>query len=128
MENVVPEIISFPGRKIHRWQTVVLGGDGGISFVDPNRLSFNNLPPPVHIEQFIVDRKTYQATLKKADLRLPPLIRDLQIDYTALSLVAPEKIRFRYKLESRDSDWQEAPTVDRSSITILLPAIIVFAS
>ena len=40
-------------------------------------------------------------------MRLPALIRDLQIDYTALSLVAPEKIRFRYKLEGRDNDWQE---------------------
>ncbi len=40
-------------------------------------------------------------------LRLPPLIRDLQIDYTALSLVAPEKNLFRYKLEGRDTDWQE---------------------
>jgi ligand-binding sensor domain-containing protein/signal transduction histidine kinase len=83
-------------------------GDGGISFIDPSRLSFNNVPPPVHIEQFIVDRKTYQAISQESgSLRLPPLIRDLQIDFTALSLVAPEKIRFRYKLESRDSDWQE---------------------
>jgi ligand-binding sensor domain-containing protein/signal transduction histidine kinase len=83
-------------------------GDGGISFIDPSRLSFNNVPPPVHIEQFIVDRKTYDATFDESEsLRLPPLIRDLQIDYTALSLVAPEKIRFRYKLEGRDNDWQE---------------------
>ena len=43
-------------------------------------------------------------------LRLPALIRDWQIDYTALSLVAPEKVRFRYKLEGRDADWQDADT------------------
>jgi signal transduction histidine kinase len=41
-------------------------------------------------------------------LRLPPLTRDVEIDYTALSLVVPEKVRFRYKLEGRDKDWQEA--------------------
>ena len=83
-------------------------GDGGISFVDPSRLRFNSIPPPVHIEQFIADRKVYDAISGAgASLRLPPLIRDLQIDFTALSLVAPEKIRFRYKLEGRDSDWQE---------------------
>jgi signal transduction histidine kinase len=40
-------------------------------------------------------------------LHLPPLIRDLQIDYTALSLVAPEKVLFRYKLEGWDQDWQD---------------------
>ncbi len=83
-------------------------GDGGISFVDPGRLSFNNFPPPVHIEQLIADRKVYNAISAEGNsLRLPPLIRDLQIDYTALCLVAPEKIRFRYKLEGRDGDWQE---------------------
>jgi len=38
-------------------------------------------------------------------LRLPPLTRDLEIDYTALSLVAPEKNQFRYKLEGHDRDW-----------------------
>ena len=85
-----------------------LAGDNGINVVDPNHLAFNKLPPPVHIEQFIADRKTYDATATGNDpVRLPPLIRDLQIDFTALSLVAPEKIRFRYKLEGRDSDWQE---------------------
>ena len=83
-------------------------GDGGISVVDPERLEFNNVTPPVHIEQFIADRKIYDAiSAEGGSLRLPPLIRDLQIDFTALSLVAPEKIRFRYKLEGRDSDWQE---------------------
>ena len=39
--------------------------------------------------------------------RLPPLVRDLTIDYTALSFVAPEKVRFRYKLEGQDPDWKE---------------------
>jgi signal transduction histidine kinase/ligand-binding sensor domain-containing protein len=79
----------------------------GISVVDPRHLPFNKLPPPVQINQIIADRKTYAADTK---LRLPPLIRDVQIDYTALSLVAPEKMRFRYKLEGRDRDWIEVGT------------------
>jgi signal transduction histidine kinase/ligand-binding sensor domain-containing protein len=83
----------------------------GVSVIDPNHLPFNRLPPPVHIEQITADRKTYEATsTANGQMRLPPLIRDLQIDYTALSLVAPEKVRFRYKLEGRDRDWQDAGT------------------
>ena len=39
---------------------------------------------------------------------MPALTRDLEIDYTALSLVAPEKVLFRYKLENYDRDWQDA--------------------
>jgi len=76
----------------------------GVAVVDPRRLPVNNLPPPVHVEQLTADRKTYDAS---SGLRLPPHVRDLQIDYTALSLVAAEKVRFRYMLEGRDSDWQD---------------------
>jgi len=79
----------------------------GVSTLDPGHLPVNNLPPPVRIEQFLADRQVYDAT-SDTRLGLPPLIRDLQIDYTALSLVAPEKIRFRYMLEGRDTVWQEA--------------------
>jgi signal transduction histidine kinase/ligand-binding sensor domain-containing protein len=81
----------------------------GVSVVDPHNLHFNKLPPPVHIEQITADHKTYDATSDaNGQMRLPPLVRDLEIDYTALSLVAPEKVRFRYKLESWDRDWQDA--------------------
>ena len=83
----------------------------GISVVDPHHLPFNKLPPPVHIEKVTADRKAYEPTSPAgAPLRLPAVIRDLQIDYTALSLVAPENVRFRYKLEGRDADWQDADT------------------
>jgi signal transduction histidine kinase/ligand-binding sensor domain-containing protein len=79
----------------------------GVSVVDPRHLPFNKLPPPVHIEQIIADHKTYEAASDgNGELHLPPQIRDLQIDYTALSLVAPEKVLFRYKLEGWDRDWQ----------------------
>jgi ligand-binding sensor domain-containing protein/signal transduction histidine kinase len=76
----------------------------GVSVLDPHHLPVNKLPPPVHIEQITADRKTYDASSK---LRLPALTRDLEIDYTALSLVAPEKNRFRVKLEGRDPDWKD---------------------
>src|SRR5262249_43596555 len=42
-----------------------------------------------------------------SSVSLPPLVRDLEIDYAALSLVAPEKNRFRVKLEGWDRDWQD---------------------
>jgi signal transduction histidine kinase/ligand-binding sensor domain-containing protein len=80
------------------------GNVDGLGMIDPAHLPFNKLSPPVHIEQITADRKAYAA---EAKLRLPALSRDLQIDYTALSLVAPEKIRFRYKLEGHDRDWQD---------------------
>ena len=64
----------------------------GVQVVDPRHLVVNKIPPPVYIEQVTADRKTYDAA---QGLRLPPLVRDLAIDFTALSFVAPEKVRFR---------------------------------
>ena len=65
----------------------------GVSVVDPKRLPFNKLPPPVHVEQISADRQTY-AVAPDAAVHLPPRVRDVSIDYTALSLVGPEKSTF----------------------------------
>jgi signal transduction histidine kinase/ligand-binding sensor domain-containing protein len=75
----------------------------GVSVINPRQLPFNPQPPPVHIEQITADGKICEAR----DCRLPPRVRDLSIDYTALSLVVPEKVRFRYRLEGQDPDWRE---------------------
>jgi signal transduction histidine kinase len=90
----------------------------GVSIIDPHHLAFNKLPPPVHIEQVTADDKTYDAT---NGLRLPPHVRYLAIDYTALSLVAPEKVRFRYKLEGEDKDWREVVNDRQVQYTNLPP-------
>jgi signal transduction histidine kinase/ligand-binding sensor domain-containing protein len=98
----------------------------GVSVIDPRHLPFNKLPPPVYVEQITADRKTYDASLvangnAKGHLPLPALIRDLEIDYNALSLVVPEKVRFRYKLEGRDRDWQDAGNRRQAFYTDLPP-------
>ena len=94
----------------------------GASVVDPQHLPFNRLPPPVHIEQITADRKTYLPDPGgSGHLRLPPLLQNLEIDYTALSLVAPEKVLFRYKLENWDRDWEEAGTRRQAFYTHLSP-------
>jgi signal transduction histidine kinase/ligand-binding sensor domain-containing protein len=76
----------------------------GVSVIDPLHLPSNRVPPPVYIEQITADGQTYPVT---SGLRLPAQLRDLTIDYTALSLAAPEKVRFRFKLEGQDPDWRE---------------------
>jgi signal transduction histidine kinase len=78
----------------------------------------NKLPPPVRIEQITADGKIYDAL---NGLRLPAHVRDLAIDYTALSLVAPEKIHFRYKLEGQDPNWREVVNDHRVQYSNLPP-------
>jgi hypothetical protein len=75
--------------------------------VDPHHLAFNKLSPPVHIEKITADHRTYWQNLPGgatvSNVRLPARTRDLEIDYTALSLVAPDKVHFKYKLEGQDA-------------------------
>ena len=102
---------------------------GGASVIDPHHLAFNTLPPPVHIEQITADGKTYWRNVSgEAPLspELPPLVRDLTIDYTALSLVAPEKVHFRFKLEGQDSDWREVVNDRRVQYSNLAPGNYTF--
>ena len=77
----------------------------GLSVVDPRHLARNHLPPPVHIERVVADGREYSPAV--AELRLPTGLRNLAIDYTALSLTVPEKVRFRFRLDGQDREWRE---------------------
>jgi len=97
----------------------------GVQVIDPRNLPFNKFPPPIRIEQITSDHRVrWQNVLSDApsNLRLPQLTRDLEIGYTALSLAAPEKIRFKYKLEGYDADWQDAGNRRQAFYTNLAPA------
>ncbi|HUA26815.1 MAG TPA: two-component regulator propeller domain-containing protein [Steroidobacteraceae bacterium] len=90
----------------------------GITGIDPLHLPINRVVPPVHIEQILADGQIYLPT---SALRLPARLRDISIDYTALSLVDPDKVRFRYKLEGQDPDWREVLNIRRVQYSNLAP-------
>lgn len=77
----------------------------GLGYLDQDlRIHKNTVPPPVEIETLTADGKTEAAS---QGIALPKLTHNLQIDYTAYSLSIPERVRFRYKLEGADKNWQE---------------------
>ena len=89
----------------------------GVAIVDPDRMRSNLVPPPVVIEQVAVDGKPL-------DVNSPSGVAfqgsRLEIAFTALSLMAPERIRFKYRLDGLDRDWTEDDT-HRSVVYINLP-------
>lgn len=78
-----------------------------LQVVDPGRLKDDAAVPSVHIEGLIADRVDYSGS---SGVRLPADTRDVQISYTAPGFVAPQKVRFRYRLEGHDANWIEAGT------------------
>jgi len=79
-------------------------GSSSLQMIEPDRSYKNPMPPPVHIEGLVADGKSFSLA---SPITLPPLTRDIQINYTALSFVLPQRMAFRYILEGRDRDWQD---------------------
>jgi signal transduction histidine kinase/ligand-binding sensor domain-containing protein len=83
----------------------------GVAVVRPYTVNANTLPPPVRIEEVVVDgqvKNPKPAVHNKAEpavLTVPPGKGRLEIHYTALSFSAPDKVHFKYRMEGLDSDW-----------------------
>lgn len=92
------EILAKDGR-------IWVSGTSGTAWIDPANIERNPYPPPVAIEAIDVDDREYHPG---APVTLPALPSDIEIQYTALSLSIPERVRFRYQLEGYDKSWQEA--------------------
>lgn len=80
----------------------------GLAVVDPASISRTvRDPPPVVIEDLVYDRN---AVPLSDSIELPPGRGELEFNFTALSFQAPERNRFKYKLEPVDRDWTDAGT------------------
>lgn len=107
--------------------TAALAPDGHLWFVTgrgmtriaPDRLAKRKGPsgPPL-IEGALADQTRFETGAQSA---LPAGVRTVRIDYTALDLTAPERLRFRYRLEGFDEGWQDAGTRREAFYTNLGP-------
>jgi signal transduction histidine kinase/ligand-binding sensor domain-containing protein len=86
----------------------------GIAVVDPAQVKENPTPPPVIIEEFLVNDLPHtppaSAPPPNRPISAQPARARFEFHFTALSFVAPEKVRFRYRLEGVDETWQSAGT------------------
>jgi signal transduction histidine kinase/ligand-binding sensor domain-containing protein len=122
-DGAEPNRASFPGAARSVDGRLWFASGYTLQMIDPAPLAVNGAPPPVHVEEVVADRKMYPLV---EGLRIPPLTRDLEIDYTALSFAIPQKVRFRYKLEGRDKDWQDPGTRRQAFYTDLPPRRYTF--
>jgi signal transduction histidine kinase/ligand-binding sensor domain-containing protein len=89
----------------------------GIAVIDPQRLQVDRRPPPVALEDALADDRLLP---RAPGVRVPAGTKSFEFHYTALSLAAPEKVRFRYRLEGFDRDWT-APHDRRTAYYTNLP-------
>jgi signal transduction histidine kinase/ligand-binding sensor domain-containing protein len=97
---------------------------GGIVSIAATQLVRNTLPPPVTIWSVTSGSERYAN--RGAELHLPVHTTDVQIEYSAGSLTVPERVRFRYKLEGSDRDWQSVGSRREALYTNLGPGRYTF--
>jgi len=113
-----PTIYNTPDGRL--WFATI----NGASVVDPAAIPMNRTPPPVVIEKVLLEDRDlssaaaftgevfsdppFHSAPPVTSLALPPGGPRFEIRYTALSYTAPEKIRFKYRLDGLDHDWNDA--------------------
>jgi signal transduction histidine kinase/ligand-binding sensor domain-containing protein len=106
--------------------TVVDGGAGylyfatrtGALFIDTKHLPHNPIPPAVEIESLSDGAKEY---LDHSESILPANTDKVTIRFTAASLLIPQRVRFRYRLEGLDEAWQQTGSAQRLAVYSRLP-------
>jgi diguanylate cyclase (GGDEF)-like protein len=113
---------AFPGAIRARDGRFWIATARGVAVIDPLASARNTVPPPVHVEEILIDG----SKAPEGPLRVPPGTQRLELRYTALSLRAPERVTFRYMLEGYDSDWVNARADRIAHYTKLAPGHYTF--
>lgn len=95
----------------------------GVAVIDPEAIKINSLAPPVIIETVLVDHEPIDT---RQNVKLAPGKSKFEFHYAGLSFVAPEKVRFKYKLEGFDKEWVDAGTRREASYTNIPPDSYTF--
>src|SRR5581483_7150104 len=95
----------------------------GLAMIDPTNLTMHPVLPRVHLQGVRANGRDLD-NLAGAVVR--PGIGDLQFQFAGLSFTAPQKIRYRYKLEGHDLEWVEAGTRRAAFYTNLKPGTYLF--
>jgi signal transduction histidine kinase/streptogramin lyase len=98
----------------------------GVVEVDPAHFPINTVPPPVALERFAVDDVSEALHATGSPMRIPAGHVHFEFDYAGLSFIAPQKVRYRYKLEGFDKDWTEAGARRTAYYTTIPPGRYTF--
>jgi signal transduction histidine kinase/ligand-binding sensor domain-containing protein len=111
----------------------------GLAVVHPDRFPADMPPPPVLLERVTVDGQTigfYDRYMRDSEtvsnvaslqstniiLKLSPMMRQLDFEFTALGFTTPENVEFQYRLKGLDDNWSDYSTARKASYSRLPPS------
>lgn len=107
----------------------------GVVSVEPDAVATQRPPPPVVIESVVVDGQRHPVAGASSfwrgngnppELVIPPGRRQLEFHYAGVSLLSPDRVRFRYRLAGLDRDWIEAGNQRTALYSLLRPGDYTF--
>jgi len=78
----------------------------GIAVIDPATFSTNQVVPTAMVEDAVLDERP-AAREPDGSITVPAGTAAIELAYTAFSLMAPAKVRFRYRLAGFDNSWHD---------------------
>ena len=95
------------------WFTLV----DGFAIYDPSKSGVNQHAPRMEVQSYLIDNTSYDFHGEK--IILPPNTQRLTIKYTGITSLAPERVRFSYRLEGFEneySDWSPTRVISYTNI------------
>ncbi len=120
MQGHAPQLRPVPSLRRARDGVLWYATTNSVGTIDPANILRNPLAPPVEITGVTADGVRHAIPDGHA-LDLPQGTHNLQIDFTALSLSLPERVRLRYRLAGMDRAWQEPAGRRQAYYTNLAP-------
>ena len=112
-----------PAGFVARDGTLWFPTEDGLASIDPRTVTAESDPPPVAIEEALIDRRPVGMG---EEIRIESDQENLEIAYTAPSLHKSDQIRFRYRLDGVDHDWVEAGTRRAANYSHIPPGRYTF--
>jgi signal transduction histidine kinase/ligand-binding sensor domain-containing protein len=90
----------------------------GVSVVNPDRLDGASPPAVVGLNAVVADGKSLD---RAGPIRMPSSTQRLIFSFSGLSLSAPERVRYRYRLDGFDNAWSNPTVVTEAAYSNLRP-------
>ncbi|MTV36522.1 sensor histidine kinase [Duganella radicis] len=95
-----------PTAKLDKDGQLWLNSTGGLLRFDTRNIARNPVAPVVNLHSVHAGSAAYP--IRQAALTLPSGAQNFNINYSAASLRQPQNVRFQYRLDGADGDWQDA--------------------
>ncbi len=97
----------------------------GVVVVDPRRVRPNTVRAPVHVERVVANGREVPRDVVGGAV-VPPGEGRLEFHFTALSYLAPQRVRFSHRLEGFEAEWSAPDTRREATFTNLPPGRYTF--